>query len=204
MPRLTCRAPLESGLKLDLNDLVRGGLIIEPGATNRHKNTWTDDYGEEIVSAMITTEATGPDDMWFPNEAWCHVQIGSFKERIILVSRPRHFGGHQWYFICPGTGRRVSVLWRPTGERGFACRQHWGRLYRSQCSTWIQRAHEGKARIKSKLCSIGGFDPDEWEFPPKPKWMRCRTYDRAEEQFNRYQAKLYGGLARAAAKFRYR
>jgi hypothetical protein len=26
------------------------------------------------------------------------------------------------------------------------------------------------------LCSVGGFNPDEWDFPPKPKWMRWRTY----------------------------
>ena len=63
--------------------------------------------------------------------------------------------------------------------------RRWGRqvAYNSQFSGRIDLAHQGQARIKSRLCSSGGFDPDEWEFPPKPKWMRWRTYNRAEEKF---------------------
>ena len=41
--------------------------------------------------------------------------------------------------------------------------------------------------------AIGGFDPAEWEFPPKPKWMRWSTYERAKKQFDRYQAILDQG-----------
>ena len=197
MPRPMSRAPLESGLKLDLNDLARRGLI-RPGASGASRITWTNDYREEIASGFITTDATGPDD-WSPNETWCCIQIGNLTQRIILVSRPRHFGGQQWYFICPFTSRRVSVLWKPAGALDFASRQHWGGLYSSQCANWVQRAHVGKGRINKRLCEIGGFDPEEWEFPPKPKWMRCRTYDRAKEQFDRYQARLYMGRAGASA-----
>jgi hypothetical protein len=42
-------------------------------------------------------------------------------------------------------------------------------------------AHWGMARINARLCRIGRFNPDEWEFPPNPKWMRWRTYNRVEE-----------------------
>jgi hypothetical protein len=38
------------------------------------------------------------------------------------------------------------------------------------------RAHLGKARIKARL--IADLDPDEWDLPPKPKWMRWHTYNR--------------------------
>jgi hypothetical protein len=31
---------------------------------------------------------------------------------------------------------------------------------------------------------IGDLDPDEWELPPKPKWMRWRTYNRLAKQFD--------------------
>ena len=64
----------------------------------------------------------------------------------------------------------------------------------------IDRAHRGQARIKSRLCSIGGFDPNEWDFPPKPKWMRWRTYKRAEEQFDRYEEALDIGSMAAVMK----
>jgi hypothetical protein len=200
MPRSPSRIPLENGLKLDLNDLVRRGLI-RPGAFSTNTIRWTDDYGQVFTSGLITADATGPDD-WFPNEAWCHLEIGNLHQRIILKCQPRHFGGVQWYFVCPFTRRKVSVLWKPTHERQFACRQYWGKLYRSQCLGWIQRCHLGKARINKRLCEIGGFDPAEWDLAPKPKWMRWRTYERAEKQFDRYQARLNLGPAGRAARFR--
>ena len=37
---------------------------------------------------------------------------------------------------------------------------------------------------------MSGFDADEWDLPPKPKWMRWSTYNRAEEAFGRYEAIL--------------
>lgn len=40
------------------------------------------------------------------------------------------------------------------------------------------RAHYGQSKLKSRLCSIGQFDPDQWDFPPKPKWIRWKTYNR--------------------------
>jgi hypothetical protein len=50
--------------------------------------------------------------------------------------------------------------------------------YASQFKDRIDRAHHGQAKIKSHLCSMGGFEPDEWDFPPKPKWMRWKTAKR--------------------------
>jgi hypothetical protein len=65
-------------------------------------------------------------------------------------------------------------------RRGKASWQTWGRqvAYSSQFLDRDNRAHRGKAKIKSRL--IADLDPDEWEFPPKPKWMRWRTYNRYE------------------------
>jgi hypothetical protein len=43
-------------------------------------------------------------------------------------------------------------------------------------------AHIGQAKIKARL--IADLDPDEWDLPPKPKWMRWRIaisrWERAE------------------------
>ena len=41
---------------------------------------------------------------------------------------------------------------------------------------------------------MSGFDADEWDLPPKPKWMRWSTYNRAEEAFGRYEAILDEGM----------
>jgi hypothetical protein len=122
------------------------------------------------------------------------------QQEIALTSRPRHFGGKQWYFLCPRTNRSVSVLWRPPGARWFASRQAWGRqvAYESQFQDATGRAHHGKQRIKARL--IGSLDPDEWDLPPKPKWMRWKTYNRHEEKFDHYEAVLDNGCAVLVAK----
>jgi hypothetical protein len=186
MPRPCQRARLECGIKLDLNRLARRGFI-DPGGYKGSGISWTNNYtGEPIASGFITADMSGPDEGTF------RIKIGSLDQRIVLVSRPRHFGGRQWYFICPRMNRRVSVLWMPPGARDFACRQKWGRqvAYNSQFLDRDNRAYQGQARIKSRLSSISGLDPDEWDFPPRPKWMRWRTYNRAEEKFNRYESNL--------------
>jgi hypothetical protein len=68
-------------------------------------------------------------------EGWFRFEADGLDQRIILVARPRHFGGAQWYFICPVMNRRASVLWMPPGAERFCSRQTWGGrviAYRSQ------------------------------------------------------------------------
>jgi hypothetical protein len=199
MPRPCQRARLESGLKLDINRLARRGFIRPGASTGPVGIRWTNSYfDEEVASGIITTDMSGRDEGWF------RIQIGQLDQRIILVARPRHFGGRQWYFICPYTNRRVSVLWMPPGARDFSSRHRWGRqvAYNSQFLDRDNRAHRGQARINSKLCSIGGFDPDAWDLPPKPKWMRWRTYNRAVEKFDRYEAVLDAETLALVAKLK--
>lgn len=79
----------------------------------------------------------------------------------------------------------------PPGARRFGGRHEWGRqvAYATQFDTPVDRAHRGKARVKALL--IGDCDPAEWELPPKPKWMRWRTYDALERKFDAYEATLH-------------
>jgi hypothetical protein len=58
---------------------------------------------------MISAEMSGKDEGLF------RIQLGSLDQRIVLTARPRHFGGRQWYFVCPVGNRLVSVLWKPNG-----------------------------------------------------------------------------------------
>lgn len=198
MPRPGHRARLESGLKLDLNKLARRGFV-QPAVYKGCGISWSRE-GETIASGYITADMNGPDEGWF------RIQLGSLNQTITLIALPRHFGGRQWYFLCPRMNRKVSVLWMPPGARDFACRQRWGRqvAYNSQFLDRDNRAHRGKAKINSKLCAIGGLDPDDWDFPPKPKWMRWLTYKRAEERFDRYEADLDEGILELAIRFGYK
>jgi hypothetical protein len=185
MPRPRQRVRLESGLSLDINRLARKRFIRFGALTLPVGIRWSNSY-TGVASGVISADMSNPDLGWF------RIRIKQLDQRITLVSRSRHFGGQQWFFICPRTARRAMVLWMPPGARSFASRQGWGGqvAYASQFSTPFDRADQGTARIKSRLCSIGGFDPDEWDIPPKPKWMRWRTYDRAVEKFDRYEEML--------------
>src|SRR5262249_8746087 len=194
MPRPRQRACLQDGLKLDLNRLIRRGTVQPGYKAGPHLIQWSYD-GELIASGFITADMTGLERGWF------RFQIGKRDEWTDLVACPRHFGGHQWYFICPVTDRRVSVLWKPPGANLFCSRQRWGAevvAYRSQFLDADNRAHAGQAKIKSRL--IGNLDPDEWDLPPKPKWMRRSTYNRHVERYDRYEAILDDGIAELVAK----
>jgi hypothetical protein len=198
MPRPCQRVRLESGLRLDLNCLARRRLIRPGAAGGPFGIHWSDSYsGNEIASGLITSDLTRP------HVGYLHIQIGSFDQQIHMVARKRHFGGHQWFFSCPDTARRAMVLWMPPGARYFCCRQRWGRqvAYASQFMSPIDRAHRGEAKINSQLCAIGKFDPNEWDLPPKPKWMRWDTYNRVEEKFDRYEEMLAGAASRALARY---
>jgi hypothetical protein len=184
MPRGRWRVCLQDGLKLDLNLLIRQGAIRPGLSSGPGLIQWTRS-GEVTASAAITANLCDPET------GWLRIQASGLNQRIILVSRPRHFGGRQWYFICPIENKRASVLWMPPGAKEFRSRQAWGRkvAYRSQFLSVYDRGHSGKAKIKGRL--IGDLDPEEWELPPKPKWMRWRTYNRLAERFDAYDDMTY-------------
>jgi hypothetical protein len=153
MPRPCQRVRLESGLKLDINRLARR-KFIQPGmVTGPVGIEWKNTYFNEITSGIITADLSGTVTGWF------RIQIGQLDQWISLVAFPRHFGGRQWYFVCPYMNRRVSVLWMPPGASSFGSRQRWGRqvAYVSQFLDRDNRAHRGKAKINARLCAIGNL-----------------------------------------------
>jgi len=184
---------LESGLKLDLNKLRRQGLV-SPGAKRGAVIRWTYTYtAEEIAKGAITSNMEGT------YEGWLRIQLEDLDQTIILVAKPRHFGGYQWYFVCPAMNRYVSVLWMPPGAERFCSRQAWGKpvAYASQFAGPDNRAHIGQAKIKSRLNADP--DPDNWNLPPKPKWMRWRTYNRYVGKFDAYEDILSQNIAELMA-----
>jgi hypothetical protein len=129
MPRERLRVCLQDGLKLDLNCLIRRGLVQLGGCTGPLPIQWLNsDTGEVRALGLITANLRGHEEGWF------HFKSNSLDQWVSLVARPRHFGGKQWYFICPATSRLASVLWKPPGARQFCSRHAWERrkvAYRS-------------------------------------------------------------------------
>src|SRR5262245_37200904 len=167
MSRCRYRACLQDGLKLDLNRLAKRGYVRPGARTGPITIQWSDWNWDEPEVGEITANMTGTYEGWFRIN-----MVEGSDQWITLVSHPRHFGGRQWYFVCPYMNRQVSVLWRPLGARYFASRRRWGRsvAYASQFLDRTNRAHYGQSKIKNRL--IGDLDPDAWSLPPKPKWMR--------------------------------
>jgi hypothetical protein len=188
MPRPRYRACLQDGLKLDLNHLARKGFIKFGANLGARGISWSNFHQGEVAGGVITADMT---DL---SHAWFRIAIGQLAQQITLVSRPRHYGGCQWFFLCPVTGGLANVLWMPPGASKFCSRQAWGRqvAYRSQFQDAATRAQFGKERIKARL--IADLDPDKWDLPPKPKWMRWKTYNRYIERFEEYEERFYGAL----------
>jgi hypothetical protein len=121
MPRDRQRSTLESGPVLDLAKLIPRGAG-RPGALIRCNLTYAS--GETIRVEIKLMDYGGLLDLFYRGR----------HQSLSLVSSERHLGGQQWYVICPRTGRRVRVLFRPSGTTLFASRHAWGRraAYASQ------------------------------------------------------------------------
>lgn len=126
--------------------------------------------------------------MAHPPDGSLRIQVGSLDQTIWLSAERRRFDGWQWYFVCPSTGRRASVVWKPPGASRFASRQTWRRqvAYASQFETPHGRALTMAQRLRCKLAGPewAGLDGTD---PPKPKWMRWRTYNRIMDRCDRYE-----------------
>ncbi len=136
MPRPSQRVRLETGLKLNLNRLVQRGFI-KPGAIAGPVSiAWTDDTGQQVASATVTADMSGE------QTGWLCIRLGRLNQCISLVARRRHFGGQQWFFICPQLRSLATVLWMPPGADTFASRQKWHRqvAYASQFMDPVARA----------------------------------------------------------------
>src|SRR4051794_18692071 len=136
MPRPCQRARLDSGLALKLPRLIRDGMVTPGCATSPRSITWRWVGTDEVfASGSICSDLTNG------MSGWLRVEMGERSQYLSLRAEPRHFGGVQWYFLCPFTGRKASVLWRPPGAREFAARQAWGRsvAYGSQFKSRFDR-----------------------------------------------------------------
>ena len=126
MPRHFQRVPLELGLQLNINRLISDGLV-QPGRVTRLSDFyWLDDEGDERASAQIEADLTNPsvDNVRYGT---MRIHANWINQTIQLIGRPRHFGGLQWYFLCPVQNQCVSVLWSLPGRRFFAGRKSLGK-----------------------------------------------------------------------------
>jgi hypothetical protein len=184
MPRNRERVRLESGLSIDLNNLRREGFVVPGRCTVPRNIVWKDvPSGELIASGSCYSDAQWPEEGGSLN-----ITLGGLRQKLRLRAVPRHFGGHQWYFVCPFTSRLCSVLWLLPRADKFGSRQTWGRrvAYSSQFATAHDRAIYSARHIHYQLGAKGRIAMDD-HLPPKPKGMHWRTYDKLAARCERYE-----------------
>lgn len=110
------------------------------------------------------------------------------------------FGGRRWWWLCPATRRPCATLYLPNGGTRFLSRgQGAYRLaYASQNGDSLERSNGRLTRLHRKMGGSHGHAGDPP--PPRPKWMRRRTYDRLmidwEAQMNRHDGIWMDGAKR--------
>ena len=108
-------------------------------------------------------------------EDWQPVQ-----QRVPIRWTPCRFGGERPWFVCDVRangvycGRQVAKLYG--AGRLFACRHCYGLGYAVQRGGPMDSAHHRLRRLHRKLGA--NYDGPDGIPPPKPKWMRWRTYSR--------------------------
>ena len=158
---------VEASRDVDVRWLQRQGWLHPGTATSI---SWTDNRtGETVASIGVRTS---PDKVVFSyrysrqGQEWEDVE-----DPIAVTWTPCNYGGQRPWFICPGCISRVAILY--AGGPHFLCRHCYKLTYASQRETWTDRAMRRARRIRQRFDgSLSLLEP----FPPKPKWIRWRTY----------------------------
>lgn len=198
MARRRKRVRLEDGLKLDLNKLFRDG-IAEEGEVRRRLICWTRTATcETVASGIVETELRTDGD------GWLTLKVGELYQAIKLRGAPRHYGGRQWYALCPELWCKVSVLWLPPSANRFLSRQACGRAaYTSQFETPHDRGFSQSEKIRRRLCGKHGASSDD-AIGRKPKGMHWRTYEALLDRWEAYELKCNLHFIRAVARLEHR
>ena len=171
------RDKVEYSRSIDVNRLHREGCLHAGWMGG-----WQWNQGAEKV-ASINLRAE-PD--WLHLSYRVRIAGGEWdnnEEPVRVVRVPCRFGGARPYFICPGVvndiacGRRVAKLHGP--GRYFLCRHCYRLAHASQSEGTWDRTLRRANKIKQRL---GGDPGMAAPFPPKPKGMWRRTYDRLREE----------------------
>ncbi len=116
----------------------------------------------------------------------------SVEQRVPIRWTPCRFGGERPWFVCDVRsngvycGRHVAKLYG--AGRLFACRRCYRLGYGVQRGGPMDRAHHHVARLHRKLGA--SYEGPERPPPPKPKWMRWKTYSRIANQIEAGQEHL--------------
>jgi len=181
---------VEDHRSIDVNDLRRKGCLKSGWSgswewtRDGERVAWIDlRAGEDLLRLSYSVSLNGGD----------REQV---KEAVRLAYVSCRFGGSRPFFICPGLanggacGRRVTKLYG--AGLYFSCR----RCYRLAHASQSEGASDRSLRRANKIRERLGGDPGmAAEFPPRPKGMWRRTYERLRKQAHSAERRADEALA---------
>jgi hypothetical protein len=190
---------VEGTRSLSVTKLARAGLLAGhclSGWQWTHEGETTAsiqiECGRDALTLHYRSRASGDD--------W-----QSVTQRVPIRWISCRFGGERPWFVCDVRangvycGRRVAKLYG--GGRLFACRHCYRLGYEVQRAAPMDRAHRRLARLHRKLAA--DYDSPDMPPPPKPKWVRWKTYSRIAQQIEagreRLDAVFFAGAQRLLA-----
>jgi hypothetical protein len=102
---------------------------------------------------------------------------------------PCHFGGFRPLIQCMRCGGNARYLFLRPLRRSFVCRVCTCLIYRTQSVDDDQQSQIAITKIQTKLAPKIAHLLDLDDVPPKPRWMRWRTYQKSITRLNRLELK---------------
>jgi hypothetical protein len=174
---------VEEWRSIDLADLRRWrmlplGKILETG----------------IIPAIVWATSQGRDELGVVAGATGVLFLKRIDGRrhglfVPFVFTPTQFGGWRTWFQCPGCRRGCRVLY---GFNCLRCRKCRGLKYQSQYARPAFRLLDRAYKIRRRLGKAGSSGEP---LPPKPRYMRWRTYLRLERLVDRLERAGWAAMA---------
>lgn len=177
-------AIVEDCISIDACRWMREG-IIRAGCRSSGAWCWTNSTTGE-ATASITYRIDAGVREGFAHLSYTVRATGKQVDYAVrLQATEPNYAGLRWWFTCPlftsgrACGRRARKLYLPPGAIYFGCRNCYRLGYRSRNVDSKTGAMDKARRLRMKLG--GGASLCE-SFPPKPKGMWWRTYDRLAQR----------------------
>jgi galactose mutarotase-like enzyme len=165
--RISTRDTVENYHGLDVRKLARA-KCLQPGSIIQW--AWFED-GKQVASISYRVSEDNIELSYSHRENqgdWTPV-----KQIVPLDRTPCNFGGHRYWFRCPGCHRRVAIIY--VAGKYFLCRHCYGLTHTSSQEGDLDRLMRKARKIRRRLgASKSLFDS---LYCPKPKHMHMRSFN---------------------------
>jgi hypothetical protein len=168
---------------------------IKPGMAMRGRCEVSAPLGTHRLTIHYDGDLTDPEHS-FVTFSFMSRGIQYHQTVTFLATRP-HLGGIRLWFVCPVTSKRTRILYLPPGGKRIASREAHKLTYRSQGESDLFRMITQAQNIRTRLKGdVSIYAP----FPPRPRGMHQRTYDRLRATAMKIEHRALAAFGKATTK----